>query len=423
MAAAGTATCAAFGPAAQATDAGLPVSGEADDALKPFDDLMTSFVQRNKVPAASLAVTHRGRLVYARGFGYADGAKEPVKPTALFRVASISKPITAVAVLQLVERGKLRLDDKVLDRMNLSPHLEAGAKPDARWREITVRQCLQHTGGWDRDKSGDPIGRPLEIARALGVAPPARPADIVRFMMSRPLDFDPGSKEVYSNLGYLVLGRIVEAVTGATYEDYVKNEILGPLGIKSARLGRTLPANRAQGEVSYFDSQKRKAPSLYPPHEQVPLPDGAENLEGFEAHGGWIASTVELVRFASAFDEPDRSRLLQADTIAEMRARPTGAAGYKADGKPRDAYYGCGWNIRPIRDTGKTNDWHAGFIAGSEGLLVRRWDGLNWAVLFNTALAPDGKQRLAGLIDGPLHGAADQVKRWPTADQFSELLT
>ncbi|HEV3022184.1 MAG TPA: serine hydrolase domain-containing protein, partial [Pirellulales bacterium] len=214
---------------------------------------MTTFVERNKVPGAALAVTHRGQLVYARGFGYADGAKEPVKPASLFRIASISKPITAVAVLQLIEHGKLHFDDKVVERMKLSPHLDGDASMDERWREITVRHCLQHTGGWDRDKSGDPIGRPLEIARALGVPPPARPVDIVRFMMGKPLDFAPGSKEVYSNLGYLVLGRIIEAVAAETYERYVEKEVLSPLGIKAAQLGRTLPANRAQGEVSYFD--------------------------------------------------------------------------------------------------------------------------------------------------------------------------
>jgi N-acyl-D-amino-acid deacylase len=420
LAAGATASHAVFPAAAEPND--LPISGKSIDALKPFDELMASFVARNKVPGAGLAVTHRGQLVYARGFGFADGAKEPVKPTSLFRIASISKPLTAVAVLQLIERGKLHFDDKVVDRMNLTPHSDPQSKPDDRWREITVRQCLQHTGGWDRDKSGDPIGRPVEIARALGVPEPARPVDIVRFMMGRPLDFAPGSKHVYSNLGYLILGRIIEAVTGEAYEAHVKKQVLAPLGIKAAQLGRTLPAHRAQGEVQYFDSQKRMDRSLYPPHEQVPLPDGAENLENYEAHGGWIASAVELVRFASAFDQPAHSHLLRAGTIGEMRARPAGAAGYEANGKPKDAYYGCGWNIRPVGDTGKTNDWHAGFIAGSEGLLVRRWDGLNWAVLFNTALAPDGKQRLSGLIDGPLHQAADQVKRWPTVNRFSDLL-
>lgn len=405
-------------------DNSLSITGQANANLQPFDDLMTSFVGEHKVPGAALAVTRQSKLVYARGFGYADrDAKQPVEPTSLFRIASVSKPITAVAVLQLIERGKLRFDDKVLDRMQLTPHQDSGSKPDDRWRQITIRHCLEHTAGWDRDKSGDPIGRPVEIAQAVGSASPARPVDIVRYMMGRQLDFDPGSKHVYSNLGYLVLGRIIEAATGEKYEAYVEKEILSPLGIKAAQLGRALPKDRAQGEVKYYDSRNRTAKSLYPPHEPVPLCDGAENIEGYEAHGGWIASAVELARFASAFDKPDHCRLLKASAIAEMRARPAGAAGYTSDGKPKDAYYGCGWNIRPIGDTGKTNDWHAGFIAGSEALLVRRWDGLNWAVVFNTALAPDGKRRLSGLIDPLVHQAADKVKHWPTSDQFHRLLT
>ena len=400
------------------------ITGEANANLASFDRLMTTFVSQHKVPGAALAVTRHSKLVYARGFGYADvEMKTRVEPAALFRIASVSKPITAVAVLQLVERGKVRLDDKVVDRMNLTAHVSSGAKPDERWRQITVRHCLQHTGGWDRDASGDPIGRAMEIAQALNVPPPAKPVDIVRFMMGQPLDFDPGAKHVYSNLGYLVLGRIIEAATGEKYEAYVNKEVLAPLGIKAAQLGRALPENRAKGEVKYYDSQKRKSMSLYPPHKQVALPDGAENIEGYEAHGGWIASAVELVRFASAFDNPAKCRLLQAKTIAEMWARPDGAAGYDSNGQPKDGYYGCGWSVRPIQGTGKANTWHGGFIAGTEALLVRRWDGLNWAVIFNTALAPDGESRLAGLIDRPIHEAADEVKRWPSVDRFHQLLS
>lgn len=128
------------------------------------------------MPGASLAVTRHGRLVYARGFGYADVEKqEAVQPAALFRIASLSKPITAVAVMQLIAKRKLKLDDKVLDRMKLMPFLAADAKPDPRWKQITVRQCLQHTGGWDRNKSFDPIIRPWDIAKALGIQPPVWP--------------------------------------------------------------------------------------------------------------------------------------------------------------------------------------------------------------------------------------------------------
>jgi N-acyl-D-amino-acid deacylase len=400
------------------------VTGAAQAGLAPFDRLMTSFVEENQVPGASLSISLYGKLLYARGFGFADRDKhEPVAPTALFRIASVSKPITAVAVLQLVQRGRLKLEDRVVDRIGLKPFLTTGHKSDPRWKHITVRECLQHTGGWDRDKSYDPAFRPWDIAQALGIRPPVAPAQLVRYMMDQPLDFDPGGRYAYSNLGYLVLGRVLETVTGQKYEAYVKKEVFGPLGVKRPRLGRALLANRAAGEVRYYDAQDRMGRCLYPPRlgQQVPLQYGAENFEGFEAHGGWIASAVDLVRFASAFDNPVRCPILRPAVIAQMWARPAGSAGIEPDGKPRDAYYGCGWMVRPEGPAGGVNTSHGGFIAGSEALLVRRWDGLSWAVLFNTANNPDGKS-LAGLIDGKLHEAAKAIRRWPRIDLFRTLL-
>ncbi len=373
---ASTAEIAAF---AQPSASKLPVTGTANPDLEPLDKLMTSFVEENKVPGASLAVTRNGRLVYARGFGYADvEQKEPVQPADLFRIASVSKPITAVAVLRLAEKSKLKLDDKVMDLIKLTPLVSLGARPDERWKQITIRHCLQHTGGWDRDKTYDPIGRPWIIAKAHNIRPPVTPTQIVQYMMSQPLDFDPGERHAYSNIGYLVLGRIIEAVTGQEYEAYVKKEVMSPLRVKTAQLGRALIENRVKGEVKYYDAKKRMGPALYPPRlkQQVPLQYGAENLEAFEAHGGWIASAVDLAKFATAFDNPVKSPILRAKTIETMWARPNGAAGAETDGKPKAAFYGCGWTVRPVGNTGKSNDWHTGFIAGTEALLVRRWDGI-----------------------------------------------
>ncbi|QEL16872.1 serine hydrolase domain-containing protein [Limnoglobus roseus] len=385
----------------------------ADADLAPFDQLMTTFIAENKVPGAALAVMRHGELVYTRGFGYADvETKELVQPASLFRIASVSKPLTAVAILQLVERDKLKLDDKVLDRMPPFPEKVA----DPRWKQITVRQCLQHTGGWDRDKSFDPIDRPREIAKALGTPLPVKPEHVVRYMLGQKLDFDPGERYAYSNLGYLVLGRIIEAVSGRPYEEYVRKEVFAPLGVTAPRLGRALLENRAKNEVRYYDAKRATGRSVYPPREgeRVPLVYGVMNLEGFEAHGGWIASAVDLVKFATAFDDPAKCPLLSAKSIAEMFARPEGLAGTDAKGKPRDFYYACGWDVRPVGSTGKANAWHTGYIPGSESILVRRWDGLTWAVLFNANNGPDGKS-LSGKIDSKLHEAADAVKRWPTA--------
>jgi N-acyl-D-amino-acid deacylase len=395
----------------------LPVTGTAEPGLAPFDKMMTGFLTEHKVPGGALAVTRHGRLVYSRGFGHADTEKQlPVQPDALFRIASVSKPLTAVAVLRLVDAGKLRLDDPVLKHVRLKPHLEAGTEPDPRWGKVTVRHCLQHTGGWDRDRKGgfDPIGIPHRIAAALGTKPPVPPEDVVRYMMGRPLDFDPGTRFAYSNLGYLLLGRVVESASGEGYEDYVRQEVLAPLGITRPRLGRAMPEDRFKDEVRYYDASRGTGRCLYPPRagERVPFPDGAANFEAYEAHGGWVASAADLVRFAAAFDNPKRCKVLSEAAIKTMWARPTGRAGFGANGEPRKAYYGCGWSVRPVGSGGAANTWHNGLISGTSALLVRRFDDLNWAVLFNTDRGSNGKV-LSDLIDPLVHRAADDVREWP----------
>lgn len=388
--------------------------------LKPFDQLMEGFVRDNQVPGASLAISRHGQLIYARGFGYANTEqKVPVSPESLFRIASVSKPLTAVAVMQLVEQGKVKLDSPVMDYFQLEPATANGKIQDDRWKRVTVRHCLQHTGGWDRSASYDPIALPQRIADSLKIDTPVPPEAIIRYMLGQPLDFDPGEKFAYSNLGYLLLGRVIETATEQPYEAYVRKSVLAPLGIRDMRLGRALPEDRAKNEVAYYDSKGRTRKCLYPPRlgEEVPLPDGGENLEGYEAHGGWIASTIDLVRFVSAFDQLPSCRLLKADTIRQMWERPKGTAGWDDNGKPKATYFGCGWSVRPIGKGDKVNAWHGGLIAGTSALMVRRHDGLDWAVLFNTDANADG-QILGPKIDPLLHQAAAEVREWPILDLF-----
>ena len=401
---------------------GLPMADDqaaATAALKPFDDLMASFMAEHKVPGAAVAVTRGGRLVYARGFGYADvERKQTVTPTSLFRLASVSKPVTAVAVLQLVERGRLKLDDRVFDILRFGPLLGEGASVDPRLEQVTVRQLLHHTGGWDRGESFDPMFRSVAIAEALGVPPPARPPDIIRYMMGQPLQFDPGARYTYSNFGYSLLGRVIEELTGKPYEAAVQEAVLAPLGVEDMRIGATLPGGRAENEVCYYDPKNSTGPAVMGEAigKAVPQQYGAWYLEGFDAHGGWIASAVDAARFAAEFDDPATCRLLTAETIRTMFARPAGAAGHNADGTPRDAYYGCGWNVRPVGE--RANHWHMGMVVGTATLLVRRHDGLNWAVLFNSHAGAEGKF-LAGEIDPLVHRAADAVAQWPDIDLFT----
>jgi N-acyl-D-amino-acid deacylase len=323
--------------------------------------------------------------------------------------------------LRLVDQAKLKLDEPVFPHLKLPPHRLKDRKADPRWEQVTVRQCLQHTGGWDRDKSFDPIVRPWAIAEELGREVPVPPDGVIRYMLARPLDFDPGTRYAYSNLGFLLLGRAIETASGKKYDEYVRQEVLGPLGITRPRLARALPEDRPRAEVAYYEVKGQKGPCLYPPRrgESVPLPDGAENVEAFAAHGGWTASAPDLVKFASAFDDPGKCPILSADGVRTLWARPAGRPGSGPNGKPKPRYYGCGWEVATV-GRGQMNTFHTGYIAGTSTLLVRRWDGLLWVVLFNSDQAPNGDD-LAGLIDGPVHEAADEVTRWPDSDLFPKL--
>ena len=182
----------------------------AGPMAEAFDREVGEFMKARAIPGGALAVVKDRRLVYARGYGLADREKNSaVEADSLFRIASVSKPITAVAVLKLVEDGKLDLEQRAFDIVKADPLGEG----DARLRQITIRQLLHHTGGWDRGKSFDPMFRSRRIAKAAGVDAPAMPAAIIRYMIGQPLDFEPGSRYAYSNFGYCVLGRVIERIT------------------------------------------------------------------------------------------------------------------------------------------------------------------------------------------------------------------
>jgi N-acyl-D-amino-acid deacylase len=397
---------------------------DADRAFASFDREVESFMQARGVPGGALAVVKDRRLVYARGYGWADrSARERVRPDSLFRIASIAKPVTAVAVLKLVEEGSLSLDAEAFALLGMTPLSQAGQQADPRLKQVTVRQLLHHTAGWDRDKSFDPMFRSKLIAEAAGVPPPAGPPAVIRYMLGRMLDFDPGARHAYSNFGYCVLGRVIEKAGGMPYEQHVKQRVLAPAGITRMRTGASLERGRAAGEVRYYTSDEAVTASVFPSpagekEARVPWPYGGFHLEAMDAHGGWLASAVDLARFVAALDDPEKCPILKPATLRTMYARPEAPVWRNADGSPTDYYYGCGWLVRPVGKEGKANYWHNGSLPGTSTLLVRRWDGLSWAVLFNQrsedANLPDGA------IDGALHRAAAAVPAWPDRNLFRD---
>ncbi|MEZ6062957.1 MAG: serine hydrolase domain-containing protein [Planctomycetaceae bacterium] len=292
-----------------------------------------------------------------------------------------------------------------------SPHTEA------RLRDITIRHLLQHRGGWDRDKSFDAMFRSVDFARQLNVSPPADQHTVIQAMLHQPLDFDPGERYAYSNFGYCLLGRVIEKLTGQPYEAYVKQHVLAPLGITSMRIGATRLDGRAEREVRYYQPGTGKSVFADDLNEDTPWPYGAWYLEAMDSHGGWIASAVDLARFAAAFDDPDNCPILSKASIELMYERPPGSAGFETDGTPKETYYSLGW-INRVTENDRINHWHTGSLDGTATILIRRHDGRNFVALMNGRVSPSA-DHLGRAIDRLLHKAADTVETWPEDDQFS----
>ncbi len=395
----------------------LPESGLFGQELAPLNDLMRDILKSNNIPGGTLAVAHNGTPIFERGFGYSDIDSKTAMPAhANMRIASLSKPITAVAVLILVQEGKLQLDDKLVPFLKSHPvhrfNTDKLSEVDARWANITIRHVLWHSGGWDRGKSRDTMFLLAEITRTQQLKKLARIPDVVKYQLNQPLDFAPGTSYAYSNVGYCLLGRVIETVSGKSYEDFVTERILKPAGMTQTRLGKTRLKDCAPDETHYYTQIDKKGPEIWTLADKqdaasvamVSPPYGQWDLEVMDSHGGWTSTAPDLVRFIDAIDSPT-SPLLTSDSLRSMLEPPTFSAGNN-----NGFWYGLGWNVRNSGNKGGQNFWHTGSFAGTSTLMVRRWDGYTWAVLFNVDKTADDR-RCADVIDGPIHQAVNKSQR------------
>ena len=380
-----------------------------------YDCVILRLMQEYDIPGGAVAVVKDGRLVFAKGYGYADvDSYEQVQPDSLFRIASLSKAITAVATLKLVEDGLLELDTPVFDvlgRLEPSP----GGSVNEWLSHITVRHLLQHSGGWDRNLSGDPMFRRVadRAAANLGVSRPATCETIARYMLGEPLDFDPGTQYAYSNLGYCILGLVIAEVSGQPYAEYVKQNILDPIGISGMTIGDTFLEDRLPGEVRYFGypGQSSAASAFDDVAGRVPWPYGGFHLEAMAAHGGWVASPIDYLRFMTALDPSSGTTTLAPKSVEKLTARPEPPLWVGTS-----YYYGMGWSIRPVGDD--ANLWHNGSLPGTFALAVRTHLGLAWVAFFNSR--PEDWRAFARELDTTLWRLSRGVSAWPTHDLFPQ---
>ncbi len=383
---------------AWAADSDLPANGKSGAGLEHFDAMMLDTLKHDSVPGGALAIVKDGRLVLAKGYGWANvETKEPVRPAMLFGVASISKSITAVTALKMIEEGKFKLDEPILKL--LGPLAPVGEE-DPRWHRITVRMLLNHSGGWDSEKSGDPTGKGEKVAKALHEALPINRKQLIRYMMGQPFDFDPGTQNHYSNFGFTIVGAIIEHVSGQTYGEYVQQHTLAPMGIHHARIG--------DPEKSY----ERDEVHRYAAGKSQPLPPAQGGVG--EPAGGWKFSVVELAQFLCALDGSRGKKFLSDEMMKEMLAAPKPPLKIR----PNGGYFGLGWDTVKPGQAGYSYSKNGG-LPGVRSFFGHMDNGVNWVVVFNGGeTRREGDPDLDTYAARHIRQAVSDTKKWPTGDLF-----
>lgn len=330
--------------------AGLSASGQSlaqesgGERSKRIAARVARFRSQFEVPGLSVAFTRKDKLVYAAAFGEADrAAGERLTTTHRFRIASISKPITASAVMLLVESGKLDLRQTIFGVEGILGAFDL-PQGSADWlKQITIDHLLTHTtGAWSNDNQ-DPMFMDAGDDHAA----------LIRSTLARAeLTGPPGKTYAYSNFGYCLLGRVIEKISGETYEAFVRRAILRPAGADGMTIAGNRLDDRQPNEVVYYGDYAYDM-----------------NVRRMDAHGGWVGSAVELVRFCQTVD----GYKSVADTLSrksvDLMATPTRL--YNG--------YGRGWTLNPRH----RNRWHTGSLPGTTSILVRVQGDVCFAGLTN----------------------------------------
>jgi CubicO group peptidase (beta-lactamase class C family) len=363
---------------------------------------VSSFLRKWSIAGASIAIAKDGKLIYAHGFGYADTAsKTETQPYSQFRIASISKLVTAVGIMKLQEEGKLALTDSVFGSKGILNDPFYGEPKDKRVYKINVAELLSHEAGWTQ-RYGDQMFMPLVVAEKMGLKPPVDTKTIVKFALEKRLQYIPGTGKAYSNLGYSILGLVIEKVSGMSYEDFCRKTILEPLGIYDMKIAGNLPSEKAPFEVTYYEpADVVLKPSIYGTGEMVAPSYGGNDIRALGAAGAWVATAPDLMRLLLAVDGfKTRPDILTDQSIRFMTENDNGFAP-------------VGWKGTVMDGTW----WRTGSFPGSAGMMKRQSDGISWVVLFNSS-AWNGPE-IYSYISNMMNHAISKIYFWPDYDLFS----
>ena len=313
---------------------------------KKLDPIAEKAMKRDLIPGMSVAVAVKNQIIYSNAFGVSDVENNvPATRKTRFRTASIAKPITAVAVLKLHEQSQIDLDKAIQKYCR--------EFPTKKW-QVTPRDLLSHTGGVRHyNKPGESTGKQFYPTLT----------DSLSLFKDDPLVFEPKTRFGYTTFGYTLLGCAIENVSGISFDEYLKKNILSPAGMNSTGLDhvREIIPNRARGYMKMTAAIHRRVPESQKAKYKVgniynaTLHDTSMKIPG----GGLLSTSEDLVRFVIALDE---DKLLKEDTRRLMWTRQSLSNGNKTS-------YGLGWNLEQDAGGPKLIS-HSGGQAGTSTFLV-----------------------------------------------------
>ncbi len=315
----------------------LFISSVSCQTADEVDNYIKAEMQKQHIPGVSLAVIKNGKVIKVKGYGLANvETNVPVTTETVFKIASISKPVIAMGIMLLVEEGKVSLDDKA------SKYLEG--TPES-WKDITIRNLLSHTSGIIREAPGfDPAKIQPDI-------------DIIKTAYPLPLNFTPGEKYEYCNVGYFSLAEIIRKVSGKPWEEFLTERIFKPLGMNSTRT------------TTYDDIVPNRA-NAYSFNENKLT--NAEIYLAVRPSGAFLSTISDLVKLETA---------LNGASFLKPETRKLMWTPFKFN-NGSDSIYGLGWSINEVN--GRKRIGHAGSLNGFKSHFARFVDdGVTVIVLTN----------------------------------------
>ncbi len=352
----------AYATTANGTSYGNEISFQAVAPFTTLDNALATKMSKFAIPGMSIAIIRNEKLVYVKSYGMADKeAQQAATNEDLYRIASISKPLTAIAILKLEQEGKLSLSNTVFGANGILGN-DYGVPPTGSNKEqITIKNLLDHKSGWV-NVPDDPMFSDNARTRT----------DIIKDLVAnRALAYPVGTTYYYLNFGYSVLGRVIEKVTGTTYEQYMQT-LFTPMGISTMTLAGNTLAERKPHEVKYYQNE-------YSPY--------AMNVNRMDSHGGWLASATDLARFLVRIDRNTQvADVLPASQLSKF-------------------YFGnSSWN-------------HTGSLPGTSTLFARLNDTYSFVILTNTRTNNNPDQILSELYNVFVTELPAR-STWPSYDLF-----